>query len=144
MRVALQVWFIAAIAECLLYSIFEESVMGLFILPFALAGGLPGMFMFFFLLEAIDSLWERGRAKWIAIYCAALACANGTLVLFLLVMHLRFDELPFFAILNAATVIALALSWKKINKLHFAQKQVLIDAEQSDVVYEFKNIPDEN
>ncbi len=144
MKVALKVWFIAAIAECLLYSIIEKLPVGLFILPFALVGGLPGMFMFSFLIEGINALWERGRTKWMAICCAALACANGTLVLFLLVMNLRFDELPFFPILNAATAIALALSRKKINELYFAPQAELIDAEQANSVYEFKNIPDEN
>lgn len=144
MSVALRIWFLAAIAECVLYSIFKELPMGLLVLPFALVGGLPGMIMFFFLIEAIDSLWERGRAKWIAFCCAALACANGTLVLFLLVMNLRFDELPFFVILNAATLIALALSWKQIRKIHFHAAPELVDAEQSDTVYEFKNLPDEN
>ncbi len=144
MKVALQIWFIAAIAECLLYSIFLELPMGLFVLPFALVGGLPGMLMFFYLIEAINSLWERGSAKWIAICCAALACANGTLVLFLLVMRLPFNELPFFAVLNAATIIALALSWKKVQKFYFIAKPELLDAEQSNTVYEFKNTPDEN
>lgn len=144
MKVALQIWFIAVIVECLLYSMFLELPMGFFVLPFALVGGLPGMFIFSHLIEAINSLWERGRAKWIAIVCAALACANGTLVLFLLVMRLPFNELPFFAILNAATVIALALSFRKISKLYFHAKPELVDAEQSNTVYEFKNLPDEN
>ncbi|GEM_PF-1297505 len=144
MRVALQVWFIAAITECILYSIFDEFPIGIFVLPFALAGGLPGMFLFWFMTEAIHSLWDRGIAKWIAIIFSAFVCANGTLVLFLLVMSIPFDEMPFFPILNAATVIALALSRKKINKLYFASQAELIDAEQSNTVYEFKNITDEN
>ncbi len=144
MRVALKVWFIAAITECLLYAMVEELPFGLLVLPFALAGGLPGMFMFYFLMEGINALWERGRAKWIAICCAALACANGTLVLFLLVMNLRFDEFPFFPILNVATVVALALSWKKIYKFYFLPQAALIDAEQGKNVYIFKNTPDEN
>lgn len=144
MKVALQVWFIAAIAECILYSIVDEFPIGLFILPFALAGGLPGMFLFWFITEAIHSLWDRGTAKWVAIILSAFACANGTLVLFLLVMSIPVKEMPFFPVLNAATLIAIALSLKKINRLYFSSEPVLIDAEEDNNVYEFKNIPDEN
>lgn len=144
MKVALQVWFIAAIAECILYSIVDKFPIGIFVLPFALAGGLPGMFLFWFIVEGIHSLWDRGTAKWIAIIASAFACANGTLVLFLLVMNISLHEMPFFPVLNAATLIAIALSWKKINRLYFTAEPALIDAEQDDSVYEFKNIPDEN
>lgn len=144
MKVALQVWLIAAITECVLYSLVKAFPVGIFVLPFALAGGLPGMLLFWLLIEAIHSLWDRGTAKWIAVIGSAFACANGTLVLFLLVMDLRFNELPFFAVLNVATIIALALSWKKISRLYFAPQPVLLDAEQNNSVYVFKNIPDEN
>ncbi|OJV55503.1 MAG: hypothetical protein BGO31_19270 [Bacteroidetes bacterium 43-16] len=144
MKVAAHVWFTAAIAECLLYSLFVELPAGIVVLPFALVGGLPGMFMFWCLIEAIHSLWEKGVAKWVAIICAAFATANGTLVLFLLVMGLPFDSMPFFTMLNAATAIALALNWKKINKLYFAAPPELVDVEQNNSIYEFKQVTDEN
>lgn len=144
MKVALQIWFIAVISECIIYSIISEFPVGLFILPFALAGGLPGMFLFWFITEAIHTLWDRGTAKWVAIILSAFACANGTLVLFLLVMSIPVKEMPFFPVLNAATLIAIALSLKKINRLYFSPEPALIDAEEDNNVYEFKNIPDEN
>lgn len=144
MKAALQVWFIAAIAECIIYSIISKSLIGGLILPFALAGGLPGMFLFWFIIEGIHSLWDRGTAKWVTIILCAFACANGTLVLFLLVMSIPINEMPFFPVLNAATLVAIALSLKKINRLYFTAEPALIDAEEDNSVYEFKNIPDEN
>lgn len=146
MKIALRIWFIAVLAECVLYSIFVEPGLGIFIIPFALLGALPGILLFWFLLEAIHSLWDDGAKKWWSIILAAFVCANGTLFLFLLIINFKVEDMPVWTILNVAVAIAVPVSVPAIKKKYFTiEEQMLWDAETDAEPYQFKNIrPEED
>lgn len=146
MKIALQIWLIAVLAECILYSIFVKPTLGLFIIPFALLGALPGVLLFWFLLEAIHSLWDDGAKKWWSIVLAAFVCANGTLFLFLLITDFKVNAMPVWTILNVAIAIAVPASVPAIKKKYFTiEEPQLWDAETDARPYQFKNIrPEEN
>ncbi len=145
MKVALQVWIIASLTECLLYSIFVEPALGLFVIPFALLGALPGVFLFWFSLEAFHTLLESGYKKWLSIAASAFVCANGTLLLFLLIIDFGVDDMPVWLILNLAVAVAFLSTIPLIKKHYFTiEEKTVWDADKEAKPYQFQNYKTEN
>lgn len=145
MKTALKVWLVAALAECLIYAFILGLPETLVVLVFALIGGFPGMLLFAFGLELIHMIWDEGRQKWIAIIFAALLAANGTLFLFLSLFQVRFDELPFFPIVNVAALAGLASVVPYIRRKYFIRQPAeLLDVTQQANVYQFHKTNDTN
>lgn len=141
MKVALQIWIIATLTECLLYSIFVEPMLGLFVVPFALLGALPGVFIFWFLLEALHRLFDSGFKKWFFMALSTYVCANGTLLLFLLIINFGVDDMPVWLVLNVAVSVAFIASLRLIKKQYFTViEPVLWDAEIESKPYQFQNV----
>ena len=145
MRFALRIWFLSAILEAVIYTIIYFPV-GIITLPYALVGGLPGFFVFNFLLNIIDFKMPIGKAKWVALIVAQFACANATLLLFLYVLDLPIlqNNLLYVWILNLAVSLAFILSIKLAKQTYFTKPIHLIDLDETESIFTIKHATDEN
>lgn len=145
MKFSLRIWLFSALLEGVIYT-FVALHLGIMVLPFALVGGIPGQVIFALLLEKIDTKIAIGRAKWLAIIAAQYACANGTLALFLFLFGIPFfgENFLYVWVLNLAVTLAFALSFKLAKKTYFTEETPLIDLDETENIFTFKQVTDEN
>lgn len=119
-KYSFSIWLLAICFESLMYGIMHLSLgILVFILPFALLGGLPGLLLFHLLLKLGKvRCFKDNVEKLLFVLCAAIIAATVTTLIFLWIIEwpALSNEFPIWLILAFANLSAI------ISTLIFNQK----------------------
>lgn len=147
MKTAARIWLIAALTECIIYAFFFKEIEVVPAVAFiALVGGFPGMLAMAFGTELVDMCYQdRGPKKWLLLILLTLLTANGTLLLFLLVIGINFSRMEFayFLIVSISALAGFSCSLSSLRRHYFRHETEPLDLTHQSP-YQFNQDYDKN